>query len=278
MRTMIVDDEPLAVEELADTCEQFEDVQIVGRFLHAAEALAYAESHPIDLAFLDIEMPGIQGLDLAHRLHAINDRIAVVFVTGYKQYALDAFNEDAYGYILKPFEPKAVRKAIDKVSRIVRPVEKKKAFIRTFGRFGLFVDDKPVDFRSSKAKELFAFLVSQDEALVDMDSIIGTLWEEEQYDSKVKAKYRKACMYLRQALEKVGLGEALISVRGKIGINCERFDCDYFRLVDGDLQTAASFAGEYLFEYSWAEEMLPSVQRMAETVLASGQKQDSSYK
>ena len=113
---------------------------------------------------------------------------------------------------------------------------------------------------------------------MDMDSIIGTLWEEEQYDSKVKAKYRKACMYLRQALEKVGLGEALISVRGKIGINCERFDCDYFRLVDGDLQTAASFAGEYLFEYSWAEEMLPSVQRMAETVLASGQKQDSSYK
>ena len=103
MRTMIVDDEPLAVEELADTCEQFEDVQIVGRFLHAAEALAYAESHPIDLAFLDIEMPGIRGLDLAHRLHAINDRIAVVFVTGYKQYALDAFNEDAYGYILKPF-------------------------------------------------------------------------------------------------------------------------------------------------------------------------------
>ena len=104
MKTMIVDDEPLAVEELADTCEQIEDVQIVGRFLHAAEALKYAEGHPVDLAFLDIEMPGIRGLDLAHQLHAINERIAVVFVTGYKQYALDAFNEDAYGYILKPFD------------------------------------------------------------------------------------------------------------------------------------------------------------------------------
>mgnify|MGYP000075565410 FL=1 len=47
MKTMIVDDEPLAVEELADTCEQIEDVQIVGRFLHAAEALKYAEGHPL---------------------------------------------------------------------------------------------------------------------------------------------------------------------------------------------------------------------------------------
>ena len=150
MKTMIVDDEPLAVEELADTCEQIEDVQIVGRFLHAAEALKYAEGHPVDLAFLDIEMPGIRGLDLAHQLHAINERIAVVFVTGYKQYALDAFNEDAYGYILKPFEQQSVRKVIDKVRRVVGPTEGKKAFIRTFGRFGLFVDDKPVDFKSSR--------------------------------------------------------------------------------------------------------------------------------
>ncbi len=271
MKTMIVDDEPLAVEELADTCEQIEDVQIVGRFLHAAEALKYAEGHPVDLAFLDIEMPGIRGLDLAHQLHAINERIAVVFVTGYKQYALDAFNEDAYGYILKPFEQQSVRKVIDKVRRVVGPTEGKKAFIRTFGRFGLFVDDKPVDFKSSKAKELLALLIRQDGALVDMDSIIGTLWEDEQYDSKVKAKYRKACMYLRQALEKVGLGDALISVRGKLGINCERFDCDYFRLLAGDVQAAASFAGAFLFEYSWAEEMLPNVQRMAEMVLARKQ-------
>ena len=56
MKTMIVDDEPLAVEELADTCEQIEDVQIVGRFLHAAEALKYAEGHPVDLAFLDLSL------------------------------------------------------------------------------------------------------------------------------------------------------------------------------------------------------------------------------
>lgn len=65
-------------------------------------------------------------MDLAHQLHAINERIAVVFVTGYKQYALDAFNEDAYGYILKPFEQQSVRKVIDKVRRVVGPTEGKK--------------------------------------------------------------------------------------------------------------------------------------------------------
>lgn len=267
MKTMIVDDEPFAIEELADTCGQFADVEIVGRFLNAAEALAYAKSHPVDLAFLDIEMPQIQGLALAHRLHEINEKIAVVFVTGYKQYALDAFNEDAYGYILKPFEPTSVRKAIDKVRRVAGPSLEKKAVIRTFGRFGLFVEERPVDFKSSKAKELFALLVSQKGTLADMDFIIGTLWSEEQYDDKVKAKYRKACMYLRQALEKEHLGDALISVRGKLGINCERFDCDYFRLLAGDSQAAAAFTGEFLFEYSWAEEMLPGVQRLAEAIL-----------
>lgn len=269
MRTMIVDDEPLAVEELADTCGQFAEIELVGRFLTAVEALQFAESHPVDLAFLDIEMPGIQGLELAHRLHAINEKIAVVFVTGYQQYALDAFNEDAYGYILKPFEPQAIRKALAKVNRAIAPAQEKTgAVVRTFGRFGLFVDEQPVDFKSSKAKELFALLISQEGALADMDFIIGTLWREEQYDDKVKVKYRKACMYLRQALEKAGLGGALLSVRGKLGLNCERFDCDYFHLIDGDVQAAASFSGEFLFEYSWAEEMLPGIQRQARSLLS----------
>ncbi|WP_195986190.1 response regulator [Clostridium sp. D33t1_170424_F3] len=267
MKILIVDDEPLAAEELADTCGQISGLEIAGVFLNAAEALSYAESHPVDLAFLDIEMPGIQGLELAHRLHAINEKIAIVFVTGFKKYAFDAFNADAYGYILKPFERESIQKIIDRVRRIAKPVEQKKAVIRTFGRFGLFVDDTPVDFKSHKAKELFALLISQSGALSDMDFIIGTLWEEEQYDSKVKGKYRKACMYLRQALEKAGLGETLISVRGKLGVNCEPFDCDYFRVLNGDARAAASFTGEFLFEYSWAEELLPSIQRKVELIL-----------
>ena len=101
MKTMIVDDEPLAVEELADTCEQIEDVQIVGRFLHAAEALKYAEGHPVDLAFLDIEMPNINGFSVAKALREQPVSPLIVYVTAEEHYMAEAFGFHVIGFLVK---------------------------------------------------------------------------------------------------------------------------------------------------------------------------------
>ena len=112
MKTMIVDDEPLAVEELADTCEQIEDVQIVGRFLHAAEALKYAEGHPVDLAFLDIEMPEMDGMQLAKQIRETLPDSVILFLTSHDEFAPDGYRVQALRYLSKQTWKKYLNEAL----------------------------------------------------------------------------------------------------------------------------------------------------------------------
>lgn len=102
MKIMIVDDEPLILEELSYLCANIPDVQVCGAFCNPTEALEYASGHLVDFAFLDIRMPGITGLELLEKLHGIQNNLQAAFVTAYDQYALDAYRKDACDYILKP--------------------------------------------------------------------------------------------------------------------------------------------------------------------------------
>jgi two-component system, LytTR family, response regulator len=119
IRTIIVDDELHAREELAAMLAQTRAFEIVGKCAHAVEALQAIKRDLPDVMFLDIRMPGLSGFEM---LSMIDEEImpVVVFVTAYDEYALKAFDENAVDYLLKPVEPERLRKTVHKLRKMVR--------------------------------------------------------------------------------------------------------------------------------------------------------------
>lgn len=114
MRAYVVDDERLAVERLTRLLNATGRVTVVGSATDPEAALASLRTTPVDVLFLDIQMPGLTGFELLERL----DRdLAVVFTTAFDRYAVDAFAVNSLDYLLKPIEPERLDRALDKLER-----------------------------------------------------------------------------------------------------------------------------------------------------------------
>jgi two-component system, LytTR family, response regulator len=119
LRIAIVDDEPLARRAMRRALNEIQDADVVGEYSSGEETIKMMPvSHP-DLIFLDVEMPGINGLELARRLYG-KDCPFIVFVTAYDQYALEAFHVQAIDFVLKPINEEKVREVMKRVTDRVR--------------------------------------------------------------------------------------------------------------------------------------------------------------
>lgn len=119
LRTVVVDDEQLAREELCFQLERVGGIDVVGQAGNGVDALRVIEDHEPDLVLLDVQMPGLTGFEVARRLVDKHVEAEIVFVTAFDQYALEAFEVNAVDYLLKPVEPKRLEQAIDRVRRRV---------------------------------------------------------------------------------------------------------------------------------------------------------------
>jgi two-component system, LytTR family, response regulator len=117
IRAYVVDDERLAVKRLTRLLAATGRVELAGASIDAEEALAFLRANPVDVLFLDIQMPGISGFELLDRL---NVDPLVVFTTAYDRYALDAFTVSSVDYLLKPIAPDRLSRALDKVERFIQ--------------------------------------------------------------------------------------------------------------------------------------------------------------
>lgn len=261
MRAIIVDDEKFCIDYLEQLCEEAGDVEICGKFQDILQAVGYLAGHRAELAFLDIEMPGINGIQAADSLRQYNPNLNIIYITGYEQYALDAFKKDAVDYLLKPCSPKELRKALDKAKKLSAGVLKPRVQIQTFGHFAVYVDGIPCRFTNRKAKELLALMVDFRGAEVSIEQAVSVLWEDRPYDETVKQLYRKAIVYLRQFMKEYNLDFIDIS-RGRCHVIPSRIICDYYQFLEGDEQAVKSFGGEYMGEYSWAEMTLARLERL----------------
>ena len=119
LRTVVVDDEEPARNEVCFLLEQLDGVEVVGRAGDGIEAIGMIEQLEPDLVLLDIQMPGLTGFEVAHKLLEKEIDSRIVFVTAYDQYAIEAFDVNAVDYVLKPVEPARLEQAIKRVRRQV---------------------------------------------------------------------------------------------------------------------------------------------------------------
>src|SRR5690349_2483060 len=118
IKALVVDDEQLAREELCYLLGQAGGVTVVAQAANGPDALAAIEAHEPDLVFLDVQMPGLNGFEVARRVLERPDvSTEIVFVTAFDQYAIDAFQVDAVDYLLKPVDPERLEQAVQRARR-----------------------------------------------------------------------------------------------------------------------------------------------------------------
>ncbi|MBQ5968913.1 MAG: response regulator [Clostridia bacterium] len=252
MKAICVDDEPLVLNLAVSLCRELPELETVEGFTNAREALAYLETESADLALLDIDMPDINGLMLAAKLKELCPQLSVIFLTGYAQYAVDAFELHASGYLLKPIHRE---KLAAEVSYALSRHPSKKAprvTVQTFGTFELLIDSKAISFGRSKAKELLAYLIDRQGDRISRAEAFAALWENGQYDRSMQKQLDVIIRSLRDTLQEYGLSDLFEIKGGVMRIVPSRIDCDLYRFLNGDIDAVNAYRGEYMSSYPWA--------------------------
>lgn len=290
MLILAVDDEPIALRYMERTLKKIydgqRDVKILcsDNYIDALEAIRCVKEKP-DIAFLDVEMPEMNGIELARRLQEENPRMNIIFVTAYDEFALDAINLYASGYITKPYMQTEIEKELEHLRYpIQKPEEEhtlseketsedtnssaaggsvfskkknveKKLRIQCFGNFEVFSNERPLHFQRRGSKEILAFLVSRKGASCTRLEISSAIWETAEEIEQKKDYFRILISALRQTLKRYDAEEVLITTRDSFAIDKQAVECDFYRYLDGDRSPQYQYRGVFMQQYTWAEDI-----------------------
>ena len=253
MLIFVIDDEESVLKETASVIEKAApdaEIMTFNRALLALEAIRSGKRP--DIVFSDIEIPGISGLDFALQTKELSPSTRIVFITGYRDYAVEAFKIKAQGYLLKPVSVEDIKKELEYL-----PPEKKqpkdKLVIKCFGHFDVYWHGKPLIFARKQSKELLAYLIDREGAACTTGEIALALWQEGGDTRAEQNRIRVLINDLRNTLREIGMEDVLIREHRQIAIRRDLLDCDYYHMLDGDMEAVNAYDGRYMVEYSWAE-------------------------
>jgi len=182
MRVLCVDDALPVMEDTVAMCEKLPQITSVAGFTRPKEALEWMETHSVDLALLDIDMPEINGLMLAQQVKWKYPDTKIIFLTAFQQYAVEAIKLRASGYLLKPVSLEDLEEEVAYADSRKSERSSGHVVVKTFGNFEIFVDGETLSFHRQKAKELLAYLIDRNGRGVNRPGIFAALWEDGLYD------------------------------------------------------------------------------------------------
>ncbi|WP_236690883.1 response regulator [Lysinibacillus xylanilyticus] len=272
---IVMEDEPLALVNMEKKLKEFNSIEVIKSFTTAKDLLAEGPSLDFQVAFLDVEMPGMNGLEIARLLKEWNKNIFIVFVTAYRDYAVQAFEIHSIDYLLKPISKARLETTINRIQELLHlenkstPLQirnKPELTIQCFGGFVVLHNNKAVHWRTLKTKELFAFLFSNLNNHVPRDTIIDSLWVDTEF-KKARVQLHTTVSYLRTTLSALGYSEVIQYANGSYILQLEDFQCDAHDLehiLNANMETAKidvekaealiqSYQGEYMaaLDYPW---------------------------
>lgn len=250
-----VDDEILSLADLVEILKKAEPDCNVFAYSAPEEALEAVRSGIVapDVAFLDIEMRGWNGLQLAAELKRVAHSVEIIFVTAYSQYALESYSVHARGYLMKPVTVEQIRCELRNIGYCDETTQLLRLEVKCFGNFDVFYHGEAVKFSRSRSKELFAYLIYRAGASCTMKEIAAILFEDTAYDSRIKNQIETFKADMIKTLRET-LGEEIIQKgHNQIAVLPHRIDCDYYRFLNGDITAVNQFTGEFMAQYSWAE-------------------------
>ena len=256
MRILAVDHEPQALEMLTQAIKEVKPDAEVIAFRKQAELLTDAEVNGCDIAFLDIQMLGMNGVDLAKLLKDVNPKMNIIFVSSFDEFAQEAMHMHASGYIMKPVTKEQVEEELNDLRFPIVPKNDALLKVQCFGNFDVFTPDgTPVHFERSKSKEVFAYLVHRHGSSCTVREIAAALFEDEPYDAKQQAYLQKIFSAMMKSLKKIGAEKCVNKKYNSMSVNVNLLDCDYYRFAELDAGAVNAYQSEYMSQYYWADFM-----------------------
>lgn len=253
MNILAVDDEYFALELMKSALSEVAPGASLIPCRDVQSALQAARENRIDVAFLDIHMPEMSGVELARRLKSLNPKVNIVFATGFSEYMKEGIDLRMSGYIMKPVTPEAVKTELENLRNPIEWSNERRIKILIFGNFDMFVDGAPLKFERKQAKEILAYLVDKRGTSATYPELAAMLWEDEEYDRTKQKNLQVYVASLVKTLLAVDVKDLILKNRQGILLNTRIVDCDYYRFLEGDVRAINSFTGQYMSAYSWAE-------------------------
>ncbi|WP_336776415.1 response regulator [Paenibacillus sp. MMO-58] len=226
LTALIVDDEDLSVKRLKRLLLESGEFGVCHTFLNPTEAYEFAKTNPIDIAFLDIAMPKMDGMTLSAKLREIDDSVQLVFATGYGDYAVQAFDISALDYLMKPVTAARLNQTLGKIDKTRH--RNPSLYIQLLNGlkiYGQGRQDTPIKLRSPKTEELFAFLVCK--RMVSREEIVETLWGDLETEKALK-NLNSMIYYIRQAIDADKFGNVIHTGRTEIRVEDNGVYCDLY--------------------------------------------------
>jgi len=247
MKILAADDELLQLGRLERSIATAIPGAEITSFSKPSEIVKWVEAGgQADIAFLDVEMGSMNGIQVAKKILAAKPQTNIIFVTGYTDYALDAFKVHASGYITKPVSVDKIRKEMQGLRFGVSRV-----FVRTFGDFDVFVDGVAITFLRSKCKEMLAYLVWKKGGIASKKEVAAVLFEDE-YENKTQNYLVHIYSDLVKSLQKYGLEKMLIKGYNQYAVDPNLFECDYYDYDAGKPGALNAYKGDFMAQYEWA--------------------------
>lgn len=235
IKTIIIDDEKPALAKLQSLIKPYSNYVVCGEFTDAFEALSKIQELSPQVAFIDIAMPGMNGMELAAAINKkMDQKVHIVFVTAHEQYALPAFDLWATDYLLKPVSRSRFEQTIMRLNALIGESapqtasvpQDERTMVRLFGKLEVTRPGQKIDgWRTAKVRELFAFFLHNRNRSIFKDTLLETLWED-MSPSQALANLNTCNYYLRRHLEKSDSGIKLLYDAGYYSIDLGAAICD----------------------------------------------------
>ena len=263
MLTLTIENDITLAEQISDILYK---VDPDGRHISESDqnnAVEAAERMNPDIIWLDIDMPGSNGMDIAAEFKKKLPKTNIVIMAESPEYAVDAFGLHVSGYILKPVTEEKIRNEINNLRNPVDKTANKKLRIQCFGNFEVFYKGRIMRFSRSLSKEALAYLIDRRGGGCTVGEICSILWEDRQTSTSLKSQCRVILASLMKDLADIGAEDVIIKMWNLWSIDTSKVSCDYYDFLDDSLYKKTGsgnvFNGEYMAQYSWAEMTLGSL-------------------
>lgn len=303
MKAIVVDDEWYNAVEIVDLINNTNFMKVVKQFENGIEALEEIDEISPQVAFIDIQMPEMDGITLAEKLIEKKPNMIIVFITAWDQYAVQAFEVNALDYIMKPINVERFNKMIQKIRSKVELMQEAKVSksaqlkIQCFGSLDVSINGEKVIWQRTKAEELFAFLLMNNGMYIHKDVILEFLWPE--YD-RVKALpiLQTSICKIRNIFSNLKEKVKLDYKSNSYGLFLKNIDCDYNDVMNAIsnfsinephtykvIETAGQISGKgflmqqgYLWSIEKNEEIYKELARSLKEMLEEYDKGDNAEK
>lgn len=236
-KTIIVDDEPPALTKLTYLLKEYSEFELVGAFDNADDVVNSIQDLTPQVAFLDIAMPGRNGMELASILqNQLSNNVKIIFVTAFDQYAVSAFDIEATDYLLKPVSKERFQKSISRLKNNLKTAVNSTdssaehsfstPMVHSFGKLEITgIPDLKPEWRTAKVRELFALFLQNRPNGIYRKNLLETLWNNLS-EEKALSNLNTCNYYLRQFLKETQTDISLNYKSGYYSLDLGSVCCD----------------------------------------------------